>query len=234
MSIQAVAWVLEHSQSRGYARLVLIALANHCDDRGVCWPSFRTVARQAGVSLGAAHKQVGALVALGEVEVLDAGHSRRSATYHLPFADLRSDAERSTDERSPRERSARAEVNAAFTPAVNRIIKKHHESSRASSDDDPTLIEAPAVVDETQSLGAVIQRLVAGYCDDYTAERPGKQPPQAWRAAAGRRVREALENGEDERDIAVALGVVAHESKNPGALLHVLADKHVGRERRTK
>lgn len=38
MSIQAVAWVLEHSETRGAARLALISIANYADkNTGECF-----------------------------------------------------------------------------------------------------------------------------------------------------------------------------------------------------
>lgn len=50
MSIQAVAWVLEEeATTSGTDRLVLIALANHANDRNEAWPAVETIMREAGV-----------------------------------------------------------------------------------------------------------------------------------------------------------------------------------------
>lgn len=128
MSIQAVSWVLDHSRSRGIDRLVMISLANHAstprkednrtgddEDGGAeCFPSMRTIASEAGVSLGAVSKSIGSVVKLGEVEVRAAGGPRRSARYRLTLVhemNMKMIRERSPDERSARsrgERSARA------------------------------------------------------------------------------------------------------------------------------
>lgn len=88
VSIQAVAWVLANSESKGTARLVLIALANRVGrEDGECWPSLRLIASDAGVaSPSTVHGAVDRLVALGELEVLEVGTQRRSARYRLPFA----------------------------------------------------------------------------------------------------------------------------------------------------
>lgn len=102
MSIQAVAWVLDSSQSRGLARLVLIALANHANEEQVCWPSQRTIAREAGISLGAVSDQVRKLVDIGELEVVNKGNARKSARYRLVQV---TNAQRSGDERSVHPRS---------------------------------------------------------------------------------------------------------------------------------
>jgi len=50
VSIQAVAWVLQHEhRTKGTARLVLIALANYANHQHECWPSLRSLARGANV-----------------------------------------------------------------------------------------------------------------------------------------------------------------------------------------
>ena len=52
VSIQSVAWVLSHSESRGFARLVLISLANSIlttAGHGQCNPGQRTIAEEAGI-----------------------------------------------------------------------------------------------------------------------------------------------------------------------------------------
>lgn len=48
MTVQTLSWVLEHSEARLGARLVLIALANHAHiDGGSAYPSQETIAREA-------------------------------------------------------------------------------------------------------------------------------------------------------------------------------------------
>ena len=50
MSVQAIAWVLDHSQSRGAARCVLISIANHVGPDGVGWVHVRRVCAEANCS----------------------------------------------------------------------------------------------------------------------------------------------------------------------------------------
>lgn len=106
MSIQAVAWVLDHSDSRGLARLVLISLANHANTDAECWPAQRTIAREAGISLGAVSVQIKALVESGELEVVSDGGPRTSARYRLSLVH-QMNADHVHD------------VNAASSPGVN-------------------------------------------------------------------------------------------------------------------
>lgn len=70
MSIQAVAWVLEHSQAKLTDRLVLIAIANHADARGWnAWPSIPKIAEEAGVHETTVWRSIKALEVLGELTV---------------------------------------------------------------------------------------------------------------------------------------------------------------------
>lgn len=82
MSVQALGWVLEHSEAAGAARLVLIALANHADATGWCWPSMATIAREARMSEDTARRAVRALELAGGLEV-HLGGGRRSNRYRL-------------------------------------------------------------------------------------------------------------------------------------------------------
>lgn len=83
MSIQAVAWVLEHSEATLADRLVLIAIANHADARGWnAWPAVPLIAREARVDRATVFRALEALEALGELII-----QRRagfSSVYGLP------------------------------------------------------------------------------------------------------------------------------------------------------
>lgn len=50
MSVRVMAWVWEHGPSNGAERLVLLALADFCDDAGRCWPAMATIAAKACVT----------------------------------------------------------------------------------------------------------------------------------------------------------------------------------------
>lgn len=70
MSIQAVAWVLEHSQATLADRLVLIAIANHCDGRGWnAWPAVPRIALEARVDRATVYRSITALEEAGELAV---------------------------------------------------------------------------------------------------------------------------------------------------------------------
>jgi DNA-binding transcriptional MocR family regulator len=86
VSIQALSWVLEESESEGLDRLVLLVVANHANDEWRAWPSVRTIAREARVSTNTVGKAIRRLVALGELELERQGDRRRSSTYRMTRA----------------------------------------------------------------------------------------------------------------------------------------------------
>lgn len=70
MSIQAVAWVLEHSEATLADRLVLIAIANHADGRGWnAWPAVDRIAVEARVDRRTVFRAIETLEAAGELTV---------------------------------------------------------------------------------------------------------------------------------------------------------------------
>ncbi|MGH9002127.1 MAG: helix-turn-helix domain-containing protein, partial [Acidimicrobiia bacterium] len=87
MSVQAIAWVLEHSIAEGYDRLVLLAIANHCDARGFnAWPSVDHIAREARVHRSTVFRSLEELARLGELKVIERGRGRsRPNHYELPM-----------------------------------------------------------------------------------------------------------------------------------------------------
>jgi hypothetical protein len=86
VSIQAVAWVLEHSEAKLADRLVLIAIANHADARGWnAWPSIEKIAEEAGVHDVTVWRSVKALEELAELAV--ERRPGRPNRYRLPALD---------------------------------------------------------------------------------------------------------------------------------------------------
>lgn len=74
MSVQALAWVLDHSRAENTARLVLMSLANHAGvDGGNAYPSVATIARQARCGESTVRKALETLQVLGELEETGTG-----------------------------------------------------------------------------------------------------------------------------------------------------------------
>lgn len=76
MSIQAIAWVIEHSEAKLGARLVLLSIANHADARGEnAFPAVETIAREARMSARTVQYAIKELERSGEL-VIERGAGR--------------------------------------------------------------------------------------------------------------------------------------------------------------
>ncbi|ASI92471.1 helix-turn-helix domain-containing protein [Vibrio mediterranei] len=51
MSIKVMSWVWDVSTLKGSDKLLMLCLADHADDNGMCWPSIETMARKSGISV---------------------------------------------------------------------------------------------------------------------------------------------------------------------------------------
>lgn len=79
MSIQAVSWVLDHSEATGGERLVLIAIANHIDFND---PALPVLARESRLSRSAVIRCIQRLERNGELVVERDEHRGRSKKNH--------------------------------------------------------------------------------------------------------------------------------------------------------
>jgi hypothetical protein len=85
VSVQALSWVLDNSESEHAARLVLISIANHCDKYGRnAWPTISTIGSEARLCEREVRQSLRELESLGELETLTAAGPRRSNLYSLP------------------------------------------------------------------------------------------------------------------------------------------------------
>lgn len=85
MSVQAIAWVLEHSESVGVTRCVLVSIANHVDPDGEGWVRVDRVLREANCSMASYHRAVKWAVEHGELERdVNAGGSARMPNSSRP------------------------------------------------------------------------------------------------------------------------------------------------------
>jgi hypothetical protein len=85
MSVQAIAWVLEHSKSTNTARCVLISIANHMGGDGSGWVYVDRICSEANCSLNSYHRAVRWAEQAGELErVSHSGGSERVHSRHRP------------------------------------------------------------------------------------------------------------------------------------------------------
>lgn len=85
MSVQALTWVLENSESRLGPRHVLISIANHADRLGKgAYPSIRTIAREARLSEREVQYAIPVLVKSKELSVEKGKGPGGTNVYSLP------------------------------------------------------------------------------------------------------------------------------------------------------
>jgi hypothetical protein len=65
--------VWKHSDAAGNDLLLLLAMADHADDRGICWPSIHQLAIKTRVSESTVKRSIKTLVDLGELKIEEAG-----------------------------------------------------------------------------------------------------------------------------------------------------------------
>lgn len=83
MSVRVIQSILNHSQSEGGARLVMIALADRADDTGLCWPSVMDIARRSRLSRGQVFRHLKSLEEMGELKRVKAGGGGSTNTYQI-------------------------------------------------------------------------------------------------------------------------------------------------------
>jgi hypothetical protein len=69
MSIRLMSQVWDHSSLEGTSLLMLLAIADHANDDGVCWPSVRRLAQRVRVSVRQAQRLLRSLEAEGHIAV---------------------------------------------------------------------------------------------------------------------------------------------------------------------
>ena len=73
MSVHKISAVFRNSKSQGTARVVLLALANYADEKGICWPGFGCLSRDANVDRRNIIRAINGLIKLGEIEKIGTG-----------------------------------------------------------------------------------------------------------------------------------------------------------------
>lgn len=88
MSIRVTTHVWEHSQARGTALLLLLALADQSNDQGISWPSVGFLAAKARLSEREVHYLIKKIAETGELQVLRGGGRKRPNVYQLTVQGL--------------------------------------------------------------------------------------------------------------------------------------------------
>jgi DnaD/phage-associated family protein len=82
MSIKHMSIVWDSSSHSGNALLVLLAIADHANDEGICWPSISTIAKKARISERQTKRIIQDLADSGEIEIVKRGDGRGHSTIY--------------------------------------------------------------------------------------------------------------------------------------------------------
>jgi hypothetical protein len=91
MGFEYLTAAIKCARVRGTMKLVLIVLADRADNKtGVCWPSVRRVAQDAGIAKSTAQAHLKAIEALAIMKVVARGNETKSNRYRLDLDAMRS------------------------------------------------------------------------------------------------------------------------------------------------
>lgn len=85
MSVQAMGWVMENSESQGATRCVLLSIANHVSSDGTGWVYVQQVMKEANCSEDTYRRAIQWAVAHGELErEINRGHAEKAPSNRKP------------------------------------------------------------------------------------------------------------------------------------------------------
>jgi len=88
MSAEATNWVWKHSEASGSDRLVLLALADFCNEKAECYASYAVLAKKTKLGIKTIYRSFRSLMASGELQQISQGDfgagSRDANEWKLP------------------------------------------------------------------------------------------------------------------------------------------------------
>lgn len=169
MSIEALSWAWEQKLKPG-PKLVLLALADHADHEGVCWPGFDGLAAKTGMSRSTVIENVKQLVALELVTVekrADSNGHRASNRYILHISKVRKTNVGNPDSGASKVRNPDAKVR---NPDPNLQLEP---SARDTSSPNGDSVSARSKLD----LSVLPADLSKSVWDDWCRHRKAKKAP---------------------------------------------------------
>lgn len=182
MSIKALNWAWEQHTASSGQKLVLLALADHANDDGHCWPGMGRIAEKCGMSARQVSNHVSALEACGLLEKtrrMRDDQKYSTYLYHLKFSS--SGSPLPVGQQKPIS-GGPAEAHFRTEPSVENRKK---EPSLSSSSDDDGFAEFWKIYPRKVGKGAALKAfrkhrkktaldLILNACSLYAIERKGK------------------------------------------------------------
>ncbi len=146
MSIRVMSYVWDIPEFKGSDKLVMLCLADHADDDGLCWPSIDTIARKSGVSpttVKATLKKLeagGWILKRNQFKKADSGRLVRSNNqYQLPVLLLKKKADEQTDFEQSKFVCSKLERSTFEQTKQPRGVGQISTGGRAESDHKPSI-----------------------------------------------------------------------------------------------
>ena len=133
----STAWAAETTH---HAKRVLVALADHADSEGICWPSVALLAKKTGLSCRQIQRHLKALRACGEIEVVARESGWRTRRYFLKGCDRRHlEATSATPQSGSRGATGDAPGVTSATPPNSNHQRNHQRSSNRQRSSNPQI-----------------------------------------------------------------------------------------------
>lgn len=144
MSVHVSSWVWKHSQSRATDRLVLLAIADHADDRGgSAYPSVSHLAEKCAVNRATVMRSIERLEELGELVVVRRPGS--GSTYRIVMQPPVAGCDQSDDPEPPDDPSQSATGDnlrpVAQSDRTGRNLRPHRSQSATRNHQEPSTTE---------------------------------------------------------------------------------------------
>lgn len=172
MSVKVMARIWEDGPENQSERFVLLALADHANDAGECWPSIATIARKTCLSERGARKIIRRLEASGWLET-EVGGGRHGCSRYIinpeprtPLLDEKPGTTFPPEPRSPRNLSAKNPEPECRNP-------------EPGSPEPLRTIKEPSVIDPREELLAVLSPSAADAFIEHRKHKRAKLTPRA-------------------------------------------------------
>lgn len=173
MSVHATRWAWEQSVGHPTRKLVLVALADHANSDGECWPSMGTVATFAECSARTVQRHIDALCEQGLVKKVGR-RARKDGTfgpwnYQLPMSSGHERPADTDDRRPPKDRPADTGDDVQRT----HVSSQNHQGNHQEPPGRPSPETTKELID-----------LLASHVERHTGRKPRSTPQSTWELEA--------------------------------------------------
>jgi hypothetical protein len=168
MSVKYSSLIWLTSRTRGTQRLVLLALADFCNDEGMCWPSIDSLAHYAAVSRRAVQENIRKIQQAGELEIVENAGPKGTHIYRILLG--------GAGDAPPKARGADSRAKGVQIPDVNLHPIQEHPSTEPSEGLDKVRPTPRVTPKKTRSLTALEEARV--HLEHVFSEATGLKTPQ--------------------------------------------------------